>query len=142
MTLPWLHNEKQQNYPSRERTNRDLYNSRPWRKLRQSYIDKLTDQQYKEIPTLDIDQGLKSVLMEAVPVCEVCYRLLIQGAYTTANEGKICDHILCVNPKDWRQTLDGYFGQGLDMDNLQMLCMEHHQRKSARDRVYQGRAPG
>ena len=135
MSLPWLKQDKQPAYEKRERTNRDLYDSGPWRRLRKVYIEQLTEKQFKMIS--ELEEWHKPIVIESIPVCEVCLKLLIDGAYKEVNKGKICDHIICVNPSDSKDNCDGYFGDGLDINNLQLLCHEHHNRKGARDQRYQ-----
>ena len=140
MKVPWINSERQVQHIKRH--NWDLYNSHKWRKLRGSYIAQLTAKQLEEIPSLKIDDRLKIVLLNAIPVCEICYRLLLDGAYESVKTGTVGDHILCVNPDGWRDTLDGYYGQGMDIQNLQLICAEHHRRKTARDRSYQMKRGG
>ena len=44
--------------------------------------------------------------------------------------GKVTDHIRPINPVDAFDTQDGRYGEPLDFDNMQRLCLSCHARKS------------
>ncbi len=62
------------------------------------------------------------------PLCVMCE----QEGRTVL--GKEVDHIKPINPSNAYDTKDGYFGDPLDWDNLQALCVMHHAQKSGKER--------
>jgi hypothetical protein len=113
----------------RTHSNNKFYTSKSWRGLRAKYIQDLTNHQYEDIQHLDTHKV--TYLLSQVPICETCYRLFKADAYTTVNRGTEVDHKEPVNPSN---ALDSKgWGAPLDVDNLQLLCHEHHTRKTNRD---------
>ena len=116
--------------------NQKFYTSKAWRGLRTKYIQDLTDKQYQDIQTVQIytDKNIMSCrmyLLSQVPICERCYTLYINGAYTKVDRGIDLDHINPVNP-DNALDCKGW-GEPLNEDNLQLLCKAHHNKKTLRD---------
>jgi 5-methylcytosine-specific restriction endonuclease McrA len=124
----------------RGRHNRDLYNSHYWRKFRSQVLAKVESEQTKQILESNIDESIKVRLLDRVPLCATCLRLVFQGAYDHAESAKVLDHVVPLNPENYKDTKD-YFGQAYDTQNVQPLCDRHHGKKSQRDKGYIARAP-
>lgn len=132
---PWDIQRKDDNsnmQPRRKHTNKKFYNSKSWRSLRIVYIDTLIEEQRNRIiETFPAKQQLS--LLNDIPLCERCLDLLdVHGEYNV-KRGKELDHIKPINPVNALDTCNGVYGEPLSINNLQLLCPEHHAKKSARD---------
>ena len=108
-----------------------FYKNAPWRTLRSKYIKILSEQQMEFLETINPADAI--ILEGKIPICEKCLSLYKSGRRKADQllSGKIVDHINPVNPEN---PLDSRgFGEPLDMENNQLLCHSHHQKKTVRD---------
>lgn len=161
MDSPKSHQHKERkrsNNVRRKHKNKAFYNSKVWREKREAYLRRYRNEIYNEIPTglwrgLEVSEEQQSYILSLEPLpCEICLRLYILGAYDKVEEGKELDHIKPINPEDPNdrcrteeiislaimggpEVIYRYkYGAPLDFNNLQLLCREHHARKSQRER--------
>lgn len=127
--------------PKRGSHNRDLYNSHSWRKFRAARLEEIAEQQLQLLRTSGLPDVVRLNLYDMVPLCTVCLRLVLAGAYEKAERGDTLDHIKPVNPDNFRDTAKGYFGEAFDPDNVQPMCKRHHGKKSIRDGRYMSQRP-
>lgn len=146
MISPQSHNKPRAERKSRPRKhlNKKFYNSTKWRQTRKNFI-----QEYQKSVFNDVAKGYwttrtgtelplyphqQSYILSLPYVpCEQCLKLYCVEAYDTIEEGKELDHIDPLNPENALE-MEGY-GNPFNKDNLQLLCMRHHARKSQRERT-------
>jgi hypothetical protein len=114
--------------------NNKFYCGSTWRGFRSGYINTLAQHQMDAIPLTSIPPDKRMYLLNNLPICERCYKLFIYGAYDRVNKGVELDHINPVNPDNALDTQNGTWGDPLSIDNVQLLCKEHHSKKSNRDK--------
>ena len=112
--------------------NAKFYTSSAWRGLRKQYIKSLSLDQLTDIQ-LHTDKDI-GYLISMIPICERCYSLYMADAYDVVNSGNELDHIKPLNPENALDTEQGRYGQPLDESNLQLLCYQHHFKKSMREK--------
>jgi 5-methylcytosine-specific restriction protein A len=71
---------------------------------------------------------IRAIHISQNPLCVMCQE---EGRVVIGN---VVDHIKPLNQKDPFNTLNGKFGEPLDLLNLQTLCNKHHNSKSAKER--------
>ena len=62
------------------------------------------------------------------PYCQECER------HNRLTLGRDVDHIKPINPRNAYDTKGGYYGDPLNWDNLQTLCVSCHASKSGKER--------
>ena len=115
-----------------DRQSHPFYKNSPWRKLRISKIESVTNQQMEFIETIDPADAI--ILEPKIPICEKCLALYKSGRRKPEQlkRGTAVDHIDPVNPENPMESRG--FGEPLDMDNLQLLDTGHHSKKTQRDK--------
>ena len=131
------HKEKKTSYRRREHKNKQFYNSKAWRDTRESYLQHYQHYLFENVKRyrwegmeLKANQVGYILSLEFLP-CEICLKHYCADAYDSVEEGKELDHIEPVNREDALQS-EGY-GDPFAFDNLQLLCVRHHAKKSQRE---------
>jgi hypothetical protein len=111
-----------------DRQSHPFYKTKPWRHLRLQKIEELKQEQYDYLETISPTDSV--FLLPKVPICEKCLTLYKAGRRTPIEllSGIPVDHIDPVNPDNPLES-EG-FGEPLDIENLQLLCISHHSKKT------------
>ena len=135
---PWQSEKMKPTYQKRKHLNAKFYNSSAWRKNRKSFTQNYQDRVWIDVSkgtwdSLLITKSKQSYILSLTYLpCARCLKLFILGAYDEIAEGKEVDHIDPLNPENAIQS-EGY-GDPFDFDNLQLLCLRQHAKKSNRDK--------